>query len=481
MIFEQLARQPKQIIRNIQNEQLRSFFHHQLPYSPAYRALFHRHKIRFDRIRTVRDLAKIPFTTKEDIAPTIDQPSRPRGIILQPNEALIRRTAPKKLLGKMMMQKIFQRDIRPRLEWEYKPVHTHFTTGRTSLPTPFVYSKRDIEWLEETGRRAFKIAGASQDDVAVNCFPYAPHLAFWMAYHAFMTVGMTSLHTGGGKTMGTEKIINAIERIKANVITVIPGYAYHLLREAVKQGRDFSQLRYVIFGGERVSQGLRQKTRELLEKLGALDAKILTTYALTESKTAWMQCSEQSGYHLYPDMEVVEIIDENGNPVGENEPGEIVITGINWRGSVVVRYRTGDMTKGMVTDPCPHCGRTVPRIHPDIQRKSEIREFWLSNVKGQLLNLNTFYPLLSGMKGIEEWQVIIQKKPGEEFGLDEIVIKISEKEGFSFDAVKRDVEHHVRTECDITPIVIGVGLQQLLRDIGMETEMKEKRIIDIRQ
>lgn len=480
MNYEQLCTRPREELRELQQRTLRHFFHHQLPYSPFYRELFKRHNLKFSKIKCVDDLRRIPFTSKEDIAPTVDDPTKPRGLILQPDASSIRRVAPKAQLLAMLAKKALQRDVTAELEEIYKPVHTHFTTGRTALPTPFVYSKRDVRWLQETGKRAFMVTGASKRDVAVNAFPYAPHLAFWMAYHALLEVGMTALHTGGGKTMGTEKIINAIERLKANILTVIPGYAIHLLRNAAAAKRDFSNLRYVIFGGERVSEGLRQKTRELLETCGNLDAKILTTYAFTEAKTAWMQCSEQSGYHLYPDTEVIEIVNEQGEPVGENEPGEIVYTGINWRGSVVVRYRTGDLTKGMVTTPCPHCGRTVPRLHPDIQRKSEWREFRLTNVKGELVNLNVFYPLLSGLKMIDEWQVVIRKKHNDEFGLDEIAIYIAPKTGVAAEEAAELVRRMVFGELRLTPVVEIAELPALLNALGMESEMKEKRIIDQR-
>lgn len=465
----------------MQNQRLADFFRHQLPYSPFYRQRFQQHFLSFDSIQSVEDLRKVPFTTKEDIAPTLEQPARPRDLILQPDERSIRRVASLSTKLQLLRKKVMQKDVRADLEYEYKPIHTHFTTGRTALPTPFVYSARDIEYLKETGKRAFLMTGASKNDVAVNGFPYAPHLAFWMAFFALNHVGMTSLQTGGGKTMGTEKIINAIERLKANVVTMIPGYAYHLLREAVKQHRDFSNLRFLIFGGERVSDGLRSKVRAFLEDLGSLDAKILTTYAFTEAKTAWMQCSEKSGYHLNPDMEVIEIVDEAGEPVLENQPGEIVYTGINWRGSVVVRYRTGDITKGMIWTPCPHCGRNLPRLHPDIQRKSEFREFRLTNVKGQLVNLNALYPLLSGMKQIEEWQVIIRKKDGDAFGLDEMVVRLTPKEPAKYEDLAEEVRRAVRSEMELTPTIEFVELKQILQDLGMESEMKEKRILDQRK
>ncbi|MBI4090360.1 MAG: AMP-binding protein, partial [Candidatus Kerfeldbacteria bacterium] len=267
----------------LQNHLVQRFFRHQLPYSPYYRQLFEQQKLGFEDIRSVDDLQRLPFTSKADLAPTEEDRARPRQFILQPDEHLIKHHAAKSQLLKIVWGKITKQDVKAKLEWEYKPVHMHFTTGRTALPTPFVYSTRDLELLKESGRRLFDVGGFTKELRALNGFPYSPHLAFWLAYYAMVAVGMTSLATGGGKVMGTQKIIDAMERLKINLGTFIPGYSYHLLREAVRQQRDFSDLKFLVFGGERVSDGLRQKVRELTEQLKAREVQVYATYALTEA------------------------------------------------------------------------------------------------------------------------------------------------------------------------------------------------------
>ncbi len=466
--------------KELQNHLLQQFFRHQLPYSPYYRQLFEQHKLKFEDIKTVDDLQRVPFTSKADLAPTEEDRAKPRTFILQPDEHLIKHHASKGTLLKIVWGKITKQDVKAKLEWQYKPVHMHFTTGRTALPTPFVYSSRDLETLKETARRLFDVGGFTKDLRALNGFPYSPHLAFWLAYYAMVTVGMTSLATGGGKVMGTQKIIDAMERLKINLGTFIPGYCYHLLREAVKQQRDFSDLKFLVFGGERVSDGLRQKVREMTDQLKAREVQIYATYALTEAKTAWLQCSETTGYHLYPDMEYIELIDKDGNRVRDGEPGEIVYTALGWRGSVVVRYRTGDLCKGIEYGPCPVCGRTVPRIIADIQRSSDVKEFHLTKIKGELVNLNEFYPLLSGIKDIEEWQVIIKKHNDDPNDLDEIDVLLAPKAGVDFASLKTYVEKQIHNTVFVSAVVKQEKMEKLLEQMGMETELKEKRIVDMR-
>lgn len=464
----------------MQNDLLRKFVRHQLPYSPFYREQFRALNVKFSSIRTVADLQRLPFTTKKDIAPTDDQPAKPRDFILQPDEHLIKKYASKKMLTQIIWGKLTKQDVKRKLEWVYKPIHVHFTTGRTAQPTSFVYTSRDVEILREAGERMLDVAGVPRDLVAINAFPYAPHLAFWQTYNALTKLGMTSVQTGGGKIMGTQKIMDATERLKAGLITFIPGYGYHFLREAVKQKRNFSGLKFVISGGERASTGQKEKVHELLAQLGAKDAQYLSTYAMTEGKTAWIQCHERSGYHTYPDLEIWEVIDKDGHVVKPGEPGELVVTTIGWRGSVVLRYRTGDMTEGIEYGPCPHCGKTVPRIRMDIQRNSEIKEFRLTKVKGELVNLNDFYPVMSSIPEIDEWQVEIRKKNNDPYEVDEMVVHLAVKPGESFSQVRAEVDKKVRNELFVSVHVEEKKLAELESMLGMETELKEKRIVDKR-
>ena len=467
-------------IEALQNRAIKKFFHHELPYSPFFRELFEKHKLKFTDINNLEDLQKIPFTSKTDLAPTAEDPGKSRRFILQPDEKLIKKFAPKTKLLKILGQKIAGLDYKKNLEWEYKPVHLHFTTGRSALPTAVGYTSRDLVTIKKTARRLFQTMGIPSDAVVVNSFPYAPHLAFWLTYFATSSLQLTTLQSGGGKILGTPKIIDAIEKLKAKVVTSIPGYFYHILREAVAQKRNWSGLEFVVFGGERVSEGLRGKVKELLKEVGAFNTKILATYAMTEGKTAWVQCSEETGYHTYPDMEIFEVVDENGNRVPENTPGELVYTSLNWRGTVMVRYRTGDMIQGLSWKTCPHCGRTVPQISKDIQRKCDFKEFRLTKVKGELVNLNAFYPVLSGIKDVDEWQLEISKVNNDPYEVDEMVLYIASKPKVDFEALSRDINRKVLSETGITPKIVQKNLNEVLQMIGMESELKEKRIVDKR-
>jgi len=478
--WSDVSRMSKSDLQNLQNKKLQWFFRHKLPYSPYYRGLLEKLKLSWSDVNTTEDLQKLPLTSKLDIAPTEDNRAKPRQFILQPDEHLIKKHATKVELLRLIQGKIAKRDVKFELEQEYKPLHIHFTTGRTALPTPFTYSEYDLQLLFETGKRLFNVGGLTRDLVGLNAFPYSPHLGFWLAYYGFRAAGITTLATGGGKIMGTQKIMDAMERLKVSVIAIIPGYGYHLLREAIKQKKDFSHLKFVVFGAERVSPAFREKFKELLVQVGAKEVQILATYASTEFKTAWLQCGEHTGYHLYPDLEYIELVDEDGRRVKEGEPGEVVYTPLDWRGTVVVRYRTGDLAQGIEYSPCPNCGRTVPRILPDIQRSSDVKEFHLTKIKGEQVNLNNVFPLMSAIKGLDEWQLEIRKRNNDPHDLDEIMMYFSTKPGANAADIEADVKKTMHNEMQITVLIEQKTTEQLVQQLGMETELKEKRILDNR-
>jgi len=460
-------------IKKLQNKLLKNFIRNQIPYHPFYHNLFKKHKISFSDIKTTGDLKKLPFTTKEDIAPTAKQPKKFLDFVLQPNKKTIIQYAALNAKIKSILNK-------NNLYYEYKPLHIHFTTGRTANAVPILYTGYDIERLEESGNRMFGILNVSNDSVVINAFPYAPHLAFWQTFYAIKGAKLLSLNTGGGEILGTSRIIQSIEGMKATCLAGMPGYIYHLMRTAHEQKPNFSNLNSVIFGGERVPIGLRDKIKCFLKSMGSKNPRILSTYGFTEGKCAWVECRQESGYHLYPDFEFIEVVDKNGERVNEGEKGEIVYTSLDWRGSVFLRYKTGDITKGMYYEKCS-CGRTLPRVDAEIERSSEYKEFRLAKIKGSFVNLNAFFSIMMSHKDIEEWQVEIRKKNNDPYEIDELIVYVAPNKKANFEKLKTDLKNKIIEEAEVTPEIIKVELKELLKRLGMETELKEKRIVDSRK
>jgi phenylacetate-CoA ligase len=238
-------------------------------------------------------------------------------------------------------------------------------------------------------------AAAAKEMKMLNMFPFAPHLAFWIGHYSGTAFGTFMLSTGGGKTMGTDGNLRLIRKIKPDVIIGMPTFLYHLMTEALAEGVELPGLKKIVLGGEKAPLGMRRKLRALARQLGAGKVDVLRTYGFTESKLAWIECpfdedAGSAGYHIHPDLAMIEIVDpKTGEPRGEGEPGEIVFTPLDARGSVVLRYRTGDCTDGgLFYEPCPFCGAVVPRLVGDISRVSEVRELRIDKLKGTLVDFN---------------------------------------------------------------------------------------------
>ena len=488
--WRELQRMSRTDQRRMQDELLRRYVREYLyPFSSFYREQFDRAGVRPEQIRTVDDLRRVPLSQKRDLLPTAEDPQRFKRFILQPDPASLKRAWPLSKKLPLLFQKWTQgaAAVREQLRSEFYPCFMTFTTGRSAEPVPFFYSPKDIQNLHTTGARLVDIMGLRNELRIANVFPYAPHLAFWQVFFAGQATGMMALSTGGGKVMGSSGDLRAIARLRAEVLIGVPGYIYHLLRKAAADGMDLSSIQSVVLGAERVPPGLKQKICELLASMGARDVRVFGTYGFTEARMAFAECpthdNRYTGYHVYPDMAIFEVVDpKTGEVLPEGSDGELVFTPLQARASTVFRYRTGDLVRGGIRhEPCPHCGRTVPRISSDLTRESSMKDLQLLKVKGTLVNLEDCAVLLGGIREVEEWQIELRKKDDDPLEVDEMIVHLAVRDESMREGVAKTVREQFKGRLEVAPNRVEfLGLDAMLRKIGMETEMKEKRFVDAR-
>jgi phenylacetate-coenzyme A ligase PaaK-like adenylate-forming protein len=483
---------PWREIQDLQNRNLQYFITRKLyPFSPFYRKLFDQNQINPNEIKTVQDLQKIPFTTKKDFIDTQrdESPSRRLAFVLQPNEELIKEYLPKGDLLKLFFTKIIRGSeyLTSRMEKEYRPIFLTATAGTTHLPIPFLYSSFDLENLKISGKRIVEVLDIKIDERAMNVFPYAPHLAFWQTFYAGTSANIFIISTGGGKTVGTKGNVRTLLKLKPHYLIGIPGYVYHMLKTARSQNRDLSFLKCIVLGAARVPKGFKEKLSKLLYEMGAAQVSIIGTYGFTESRTAWAECPTEidvySGYHTSPDKEVFEVIDpDTGEVKGEGEDGELVYSNIDARGTCVLRYRTGDLVRGgILYSPCPHCGRTVPRISNDIVRASNVKNFQLTKIKGTVVNLNNLEYLLEGKSEIDEWQIEIAKKDNDPFEVDELILYVSLLKEMEREEFVNRLNDEVLSSSEISFNHIRfVSPKEIQEKTEVETAVKAIKIVDKR-
>ena len=485
-----IAHLSKDGIRDLQNKKLASFVNTYLyPFSPHYRRLFDQHNIDPKSIKTVDDLNAVPFTSKHDFFAPEDDPEKFRDFILQPTKETIRKYWPALMSARLALASMVRGKeyVQDRLAAEFRPSFMTFTTGTTELPISYLYTGYDMNNLCMSGSRMLHLFDIEGSDRIVNMFPYAPHLAFWQVVFGGLDSNVLIMSTGGGKTLGTGGNIAALLKMKPAVLVGVPCYVYHVLREARDRGCRMEFLKKIVLGASRINKGFKAKAAELLNDMGATDVSVLGTYGFTEARAAWAECPTginiSSGYHLYPDKEIFEVIDpETGEVKGEGEDGEIVYTSIDARGSVVLRYRTGDFVKGGITyEPCPHCGRHVPRISSDITRLSDVRDLQLSKIKGSLVNLNNFMSILSEIQGVDEWQIELRKKDNDPFEVDEVVVFVCKRAGADDEPLKEEIRKKMLLLTEVTPNEVHfIELPDMITRLELETANKAKRILDTR-
>lgn len=469
----------------MQDWQLRRLRHYLrtrvLPFSIHYGRLFREHDIHPEDLATWDDWARVPFTSKANLTVPREQQ---RDFVLIPDEAALRHEAA--LIFEALLHG--RAAAKTRAEDEFRPVLLTSTTGRSSEPVPFLYTKHDLHHLDTTGRRIMEVGGSQRDFRHVNLFPYAPHLAFWQTHHAGLAFGTFVVSTGGGKTLGTDGNLNLIDKIQPDILIGMPTFIYHLMRLAVESRRNWPNLKRIVLGGEKVAEGLRAKLRELADQLGSENTHILSTYGFTESKMAMPECPSHSGvgisgFHLSPDLGLIELVHpKTGLPVAPGQPGEIVYTPLDARGTVVLRYRTGDIAEGGLTwEPCPHCGRRCPRLLGPISRVSEVRELHIDKLKGTLVNFNLLEHLLDDQRGIAAWQIELRKRHDDPLETDEIHLHIAPEPRADPADLTRLVRQRFAEVTEVAPNEIHFEDLPALRErLGLGRLIKEQKLLDAR-
>lgn len=476
-------------MRHFQIRRLRRFLATRvLPFSAHYRRTLGAAGFHPASLRRVEDLERIPFTTKADLLPTDQNPNSLKDLVLAPSAELIRSALPRAEFLKFAARRLVlgEAGLRRRLLAEYNPTMVLFTTGRSTGSIPFFLTLHDLDVLSVTGRRICEVVGLDPaSDRVVSLFPYAPHLAFWQVAFCGFGTGILVLSTGGGRVMGAERIISAIEKMKPTSVVGMPGYFYHVLRQAREQKKDLSSIRKVALGGENVPAALKERIVEILAEMGSRDPKVVSVLGFTEARQCWAECTgaASTGFHTSPDLGLFEVIDPaSGRVLRDGETGELVFTSLEGRGSAVLRYRTGDIVEGGISHAaCPGCGRVVPRIAPNIQRVSNVKTLDITKVKGTLVNLNSLSALLSGDPAIEEWQIVLRKRNDDRFETDEVVLYAALRPLASPSEFRDRIVRSIAeaTEIHLNDVVVTT-LEELLDRIGMERNMKEERILDLR-
>ena len=270
-------------------------------------------------IKTVDDLRKIPFTTKQDLRNTY-----PFGIASVPLRECTR---------------------------------LHSSSGTTGNPTVILHTKKDLEQWANAVARCLWMVGCRPEDVFQNTSGYGMFTGGLGFQYGAERLGMLTVPAAAGNTLRQLKFFTDFG---TTVVHAIPSYAARLYEVMVKRGIDprrDTSLRTLVIGAEPHSEDTRKRIEEML------GVKAYNSFGMSEMMGPGVafECKEQNGMHIWEDYFIVEIVDPDTlEPVKDGEVGELVLTTINREAMPLLRYRTRDLTRILPGD-CP-CGRHHLRL-----------------------------------------------------------------------------------------------------------------------
>lgn len=405
-------------------------------YSPYYRRLFREGNIDVTELRQPADYARlVPLTNKEDFRKDADafvlQPRWPGCAAHADSEeisheylALYRRRASQTFTAfadiepppseESLVYREFLRD--------WQPLVTTHSGGSTGATIRGVWTHSDVTGpLFRSGLFHHNIVSWRGTQKYMSLLPAGEHLGF-VAGLLVPVMHAQPIRLGfGGRVIATEEQIRMAAQAGIEVLIGTTSYVTSWLASAVgmleRQVIDgLHKLELIIVAGEALTQQFRASIKRSLEALGSPTARLVQGMSSTELKSAgFRECDEGTGLHVDPRHFFIEILDPATlRPVPPGEPGVLVWSHIDWHGTAILRYWSGDIVEGGATfTRCEKCGLVVPRLHPPLRR---IGSDYLK-VRGARVDLVEIRAALEAIAGHDAFQIEIQhdeNAPGKE-------------------------------------------------------------------
>jgi len=365
----------------------------------------------------IDQLPSIPLTMRRDIVDPVRNPEGPRALILRGTAEGVKRFSDRTVLRRVALARLFGGEEIQELAIEAatRGIHVHLAPGPGGR-LPVAYTRDDLDLLARAGGRLSALLGLERHDRLLNLVPSGPTLEFWGIFYMAHGTGLSAVHFRRER-QELQRALEAFDDAAATAVA-LPADEAPMFPDLARQERvDLSKLRMLIAVGRSLTADERAVVGEGLIAAGATDARIAAAYGSAEGRVLWGECSvpagrtETFGFHTFPDMEILEVVSpETGEPVPDRMPGEIVITPLGFRGGSAPRWRTGDLALGgITTEPCPNCGRTVPRIGPTVRRGAWQRVVTL-NGRRSWIDLRD-----AGAAAAErssDWQVELRREDG---------------------------------------------------------------------
>jgi len=422
---------PREALEAIQLRRLQATLERVYATVPFYKSSFQKAGITPGHIKSLDDLKRLPFTTKQDL-----RDNYPFGMFAVPMDNVVR---------------------------------IHASSGTTGQPTVVGYTARDINTWSTLMARSLALGGATHGDIIHNAFGYGLFTGGLGVHYGAEKMGASVIPVSGGNT---KRQIMIMKDFGPTILTATPSYTLHLAEVAEEMGVSFKDLKFKfgIFGAEPWSE----KMREEIER--KLDLVAVDIYGLSEviGPGVANECHEaKKGLHIAEDHFIAEIINpETGEVLPWGETGEIVFTSITKEAFPIIRYRTRDITS-MSLEPCI-CGRTLARMSKVSGRTDD-----MLIIRGVNVFPSQIESVLMEIEGVEpHYQLVVDR----EGNLDTLTVMVEVGEHIFSDKVspmqniERKISKNIKEFFGVSAKVKLVEPKTIARSEG-----KAVRVIDNRK
>ncbi len=430
MIWSKEETLPREELERIQLERLQETVNRVYAKVPAYAKKMDEMGVKPDDIKTLKDLARLPFVTKQDM-----RDNYPFGLFAVDRDELVR---------------------------------IHASSGTTGKPTVVGYTKGDLETWTDCVSRIACMGGASAKDVAQICFGYGMFTGALGLHYGLENIGAAIVPSSTGNS---QKQIMYMQDFETSLLVATPSYALRLAEVAKEMGVDPAKdlkIKIALVGSELLTDAMREE----MHKVWGRDILITSNYGMSELMGPGVsgECLEHCGMHINEDYFIPEIIDPNtGEVLPAGEQGELVITCIKKEGLPLIRYRTKDITR-LFYEPCK-CGRTLCRMENLSGRSDDMLKIrgvnvFPSQIEEVILSVSELGP---------HYEIILER----EGYLDKLTVKVELAEITDSFALLERITKEVRSKLKT---ILGLDAKVLLESPNtlQRFEGKAKRVKDLR-
>ena len=430
MIWSKEETLPREEIERIQLERLQETVSRVYEKVAPYRKKMDDAGVNPEDIKTLADLAKLPFVTKQDM-----RDNYPFGLFAVDRDSLVR---------------------------------IHASSGTTGKPTVVGYTENDLKTWTECVSRIACMGGATSHDIAQICFGYGMFTGALGLHYGLENIGAAIVPSSTGNS---QKQIMYMQDFETSLLVATPSYALRLAEVANEMGVDPKKdlkVKIALVGSELLTDAMREE----MHKVWGKDILITSNYGMSELMGPGVsgECLEHCGMHINEDYFIPEIIDpKTGEVLPAGETGELVITCIKKEGLPLIRYRTKDITK-LYYEPCK-CGRTLCRMENLSGRSDDMLK-----IRGVNVFPSQIEEVILGIEELGPHYEIILEREGY---LDKLTVKVELAHSTdSFPTLER-ISNEVRSRLKI---MLGLDAKILLESPNtlQRFEGKAKRVKDLR-